>query len=72
MEKVQRQQMEQMSQYGGNSMYGGQYPYMNMPMMGMPPMGYNVDHSSEVHTITDVVFLSPIKADTIPTLSSKQ
>ena len=30
-----------MSQYGGNSMYGGQNPYGMNPMMGMP-MGYNV------------------------------
>ena len=28
-----------MRQYGGD-MYGGQFPYMNMGMMGMPPMGY--------------------------------
>lgn len=41
MEKFQRQQMEQMSQYGGNNMFGGQYPYS----MNMPPMGYNVGSS---------------------------
>ena len=52
--------MEHMRQYGGDmnsGMYdgggggggggGGQYPYgMNMGMMGMPPMGYNVSHQS--------------------------
>ncbi|WVQ63247.1 uncharacterized protein L199_001398 [Kwoniella botswanensis] len=51
-EKLQRQQMEHMRQFGGGDMYGQQqYPYgmqspmgmnmgMGMGMMGMPQMGY--------------------------------
>lgn len=44
MDKMNRQNMEHMRQYGGDP-YGGQqqYPYGMPPMMmGMPPMGYGV------------------------------
>ncbi|WVW80918.1 hypothetical protein I302_102909 [Kwoniella bestiolae CBS 10118] len=52
-EKLQRQQMDHMRQFGAGDMYGQQqFPYgmqspmgmnmgMNMGMMGMPPMGYS-------------------------------
>lgn len=56
MDKQNRQHMEHMRQYGGDSYGGGQqqhYPYGMPPMMmGMPPMGYGVCRYSSLLAMT--------------------